>query len=101
MAVLITASEESGVNLANIVFESLREHVAELTQDNVLDKALEDAQYAYLLDLRLLTMQQRESIAFGLATLRTRAAERDGIHLGFLAHMEAVRNYVLTEGVQP
>lgn len=98
---MIAASEESGVHLANVVFESLREHVAELTQHNVLEVALENPQYAYLLDLRLLTMQQRESIVLGLSTLRMRVAERGEVHLDFLAHMEAVRNYVLTQGVQP
>ncbi|QLG10602.1 hypothetical protein HLB42_07325 [Deinococcus sp. D7000] len=101
MAVLIFASEESGVNLSNSLFESLREHVTELTQDGVLAEALEDAQYTYSLDLRLITMRQRESIAFGLATLKARATERDGLHPSFFTHVEKVRNYVLDEGVQP
>lgn len=100
MAVLITASEDSGINLANVVFESLLEYVVELRADITLIQALRESRNQYLLNLNDLTLQQREQLAQGISSFREKVEARDGVHLSLLAHLDKVRTYVLTEGVQ-
>jgi hypothetical protein len=101
VAVLISGSAGSWVNVANTVFESLRECVPELVEDGVLAQILEDAQNTHLLELEPLSSRQREFIALGLSTLSVRAAERDGVHPDLLTQLETVQAFVLREGVQP
>ena len=79
MAVLITASESTGINLANIVFESVRDCIVEISGDEALLNILEEAQYSYLLDLNKLNFGQRETFSIGLMRLGEQASGREGV----------------------
>lgn len=87
------------ISLANIVFGSVRDCVAEGSSDQQLLQLLQEAQDGYLLELAELSPTQREQLAFGIQQLRAQAAVREGVHPGLLEHLEKAWHFVLTQGV--